>query len=187
MPFEKSVFDQVINLIPKHANILDLGCGNGYPYDYYFCSKGFNLIGIDFCEKHIKQAEKLNPSANYKVDDIENYKTEGQFDLIMMLFSMLHLPREKHKELLSKIYKSLNNRGILLLTLRDEDAGEIKYKNNFCNQEMMWSYYDYETYIKMLSDIGFKILYSENQNKYGIDESHNWVILQKNTQFKEVY
>ena len=44
---------------------------------------------------------------------------------------------------------------------------------------MMWSYYDYETYIKILSEIGFKVIYSENQNKYGIDESHNWLILQK--------
>lgn len=179
LPFEKSVFDQVINLIPKQANILDLGCGNGYPYDYYFCSKGFNLMGIDFCEKHIEQAKKINSSANYKVDDIENYKIEGQFDLIMMLFSMLHLPREKHKKLLSKIYKSLNDKGILLLTLRDEDVGVMKYKDNFCHQEMMWSYYNYETYIEMLSEIGLKVLYSENQNKHGIDESHNWVILQK--------
>jgi len=43
----------------------------------------------------------------------------------------------------------------------------------------MWSYYDYETYITLLSEIGFKVLYSENQNKYDIEESHNWVILQK--------
>lgn len=42
----------------------------------------------------------------------------------------------------------------------------MKYKNDFCNQEMMWSYYDYETYIKMFSEIGFKVLYSENQNKH---------------------
>ena len=32
LPFEKSVFDKVISLIPKRGNILDLGCGNGYPY-----------------------------------------------------------------------------------------------------------------------------------------------------------
>ena len=44
---------------------------------------------------------------------------------------------------------------------------------------MFWSYYDYETYIKLLKEIGFKIIFSDNQNKYGIDESHNWVILQK--------
>jgi len=179
LPFEKNVFDRVIDLIPKYGKILDLGCGNGYPYDYYFCSKGFRLVGIDFCEKHIKQAKKLNPNACYMVDDIEKYKIETHYDLIMMLFSLIHLPREKHQEILSNVYNHLNNNGILLLTLRDEDAGVLKYKNDFCNQEMLWSYFDYQIYIKMLLKIGFKVIYSENQNNYGIDESHNWVILQK--------
>ena len=96
-----------------------------------------------------------------------------------MLFSLLHLPREKHKDILERVYNSLNENGILLLTLRDEDAGTIKYKDNFCNQEMIWSYYDYETYAKMLKKIGFKLILSENQNKHEIEESHNWVILQK--------
>lgn len=179
LPFEKMIFDKVIDLIPKNGNVLDLGCGNGYPYDYYFCSKGFNLLGVDFCEKHINEAKKINSSASYLVGDIETYKIDKQYDLIMMLFSLLHLPREKHKEILQNIYNHLNDRGILLLTLRDEDAGIIKYKDNFCNREMMWSYYDYKTYIDILSKIGFKVIFSDNQNKYGIEESHNWVILQK--------
>lgn len=179
LPFEKMIFDKVIDLIPKNGSILDLGCGNGYPYDYYFSTKGFNLLGIDFCEKHINEAKKMNVSASYLVGDIETYKIDKQYDLIMMLFSLLHLPREKHQEILQNIYNHLNDRGILLLTLRDEDAGIIKYKDNFCNQEMMWSYYDYKTYIDILSKIGFKVVYSDNQNNYGIEESHNWVILIK--------
>ena len=180
LPFEKSVFDKVITLIPKQGNILDLGCGNGYPYDYYFCSKGFNLIGIDFCEKHIKEAQKINSKAKYFIDDIETYKIDSKYDLVLMLFSLLHLPREKHKDILERVYNSLNENGILLLTLRDEDAGTIKYKDNFCNQEMIWSYYDYETYMNLLKEIGFEFIFSDNQNKYGIEESHNWVILRKN-------
>ena len=44
---------------------------------------------------------------------------------------------------------------------------------------MIWSYYDYETYAKLLKEIGFKLILSENQNKHEIEESHNWVILQK--------
>ena len=179
LPFEKMIFDKVINLIPKNGNVLDLGCGNGYPYDYYFCSKGFNLLGVDFCKKHIDEAKKINVSGSYFVGDIETYKIDKKYDLIMMLFSLLHLPREKHEEILKNIYNHLNDKGVFILTLRDEDAGIIKYKDNFCNQEMMWSYYDYKTYIDMLSKIGFKVIFSDNQNKYGIEESHNWVILQK--------
>lgn len=55
----------------------------------------------------------------------------------------------------------------------------MKNKGDFCNQEMMCSYYNYETYIKMLLENGFKVIYTKNQNKYEINEGHNWVILQK--------
>ena len=66
--------------------------------------------------------KKINASASYLVGDIETYKIDKQYDLIMMLFSLLHLPREKHEEILQNIYNHLNDKGILLLTLRDEDA-----------------------------------------------------------------
>ena len=97
----------------------------------------------------------------------------------MMLFSLLHIPRDKHKKILKDIYNNLYDKGVLILTLRDEDVGNLKYKNDFCGEEMLWSYYDCDKYIKILKETGFKILYKENQNKYGIEESHNWLILQK--------
>ncbi|HBA38130.1 MAG TPA: hypothetical protein DCY94_05360, partial [Firmicutes bacterium] len=158
--FEEMVFEKVANLIPSNGSILDLGCGNGYPYDRYFCSRDYNLVGVDFCEKHILQARKINPNAEYVVEDIEKYKINKEYDLVMMLFSLLHLPRKSHRNILSNMYNGLKNEGILLLTLRDEDAGEIKYKKDFCNEEMLWSYFDYKTYINMLEDIGFKVIFS---------------------------
>lgn len=179
LQFEEDVFNKVCNLIPRNSKVLDLGCGNGYPYDYYFCSKGYSLVGIDFCEKHISEASQINPNAKYFIDDISKYTFKDKYDLIMLLFSLLHIPRDEHKRILTNIYNNLTEGGILLLTLRDEDAGLLKYKNDFCGQEMLWSYYDCSKYIQILEEIGYKILYKENQNKHGIDESHNWLILQK--------
>lgn len=179
LPFEKDIFDQVINYLPKNGNILDLGCGSGYPYDKYFIDNNFNLIGVDFSSKHINQARINNPSATYIEGDIEKFNYTTNYDLIMMLFSLLHIPREHHKGILTKIYNHLNDNGILLLTLRDEDVGNMKYRNDFCGNEMYWSYYSYDKYIQLLNEIGFKVLYSVNQNKFGISESHNWLILKK--------
>ena len=55
----------------------------------------------------------------------------------------------------------------------------MKYRNDFCGNKMYWSYYSYDKYIKLLNEIGFKVLYTVNQNKFGISESHNCVILKK--------
>lgn len=185
LPFEKSILDKVINQLPTNATILDLGCGSGYPYDKYFVNHKFKLTGVDFSIKHINEAKKNNPDAIYIENDIEKFEYTNNFDLIMMLFSLLHLPREHHKEVLEKIYKHLNDNGMLLLTLRDEDVGNFKYKSDFCGNEMLWSYYGYDEYIRLLKEIGFMLLYSENQNKYGVDESHNWLILQKIKKLKK--
>ncbi len=179
LPFEKDIFDQVISHLPANGNILDLGCGSGYPYDRYFVDNKFNLTGVDFSRKHINQARKNNPNATYIEGDIEKFEYTTNYHLIMMLFSLLHIPRDHHKEILTKIYNHLNDNGILLLTLRDEDVGNFKYRNDFCGNDMYWSYYNYDEYIKILNEIGFKVLYSVNQNKFGISESHNWLILKK--------
>ncbi len=179
LSFERDIFDQVISYLPKNGSVLDLGCGSGYPYDRYFVDNKFNLTGVDFSTKHINQAKHNNPSATYIEEDIEKFNYATNYDLIMMLFSLLHIPREHHKEILKRLYNHLNDNGILLLTLRDEDVGNMKYRNDFCGDEMYWSYYSYDKYIELLNEIGFKVLYSVNQNKFGISESHNWLILKK--------
>lgn len=74
MPFEKNVLGKVINQLPINANILDLGYGSCYPYDNYFTKKNFNLIGVDFCIKHIREAKKNNLNAESIVDDIEKFQ-----------------------------------------------------------------------------------------------------------------
>ena len=111
------------------------------------------MTGVDFCIKHINEAKKNNPNI-YIVDDIENFQYTTNFDLIMMLFSLLHIPKR---------WRCL---WFLL-------------KNGFCGNEMLWSDYKYDEYIELLNKIGFKMLYSENQNKHGLDESLNWLILKK--------
>jgi len=179
LDFEKNIFEQIIRLIPKNAKILDLGCGNGYPYDYYFSERGYDLLGIDFCKKHLELAKILNSKARYEYFDIEKFEFNTKFDFVIALFSLIHIPRKSHFEIYRKIYNSLSNQGIFLLTLRDEDSGEIKYKDDFCGKEMYWSYYDYDTELKALTSLGFKLVYVVNQKDFGVEESQNWLILQK--------
>lgn len=178
--FEKSMFDKALCHLPLQPEVLDLGCGNGYPYDTYLIQKGCTLTGIDFCHKHIVEAKVNNPSASYICDNIKSYlNTNVMFDMVMALYSILHIPRNEHEAIFRSIYSKVRRGGCFLITLRNEDSGELKYKDNFCGSDMYWSYFDYATYEKMLKNIGFEIIGLEDEQKYGSKEQHNWVLLKK--------
>lgn len=58
----KEVDNCIINfskLLPSEAKILDIGCGSGYPIDYYLINKNFRVIGIDISKNMIKIAKKI--------------------------------------------------------------------------------------------------------------------------------
>lgn len=178
--FEKDMFDRTLSYLPDNPKVLDLGCGNGYPYDAYLIQKRCHLVGIDFCHKHIMEAKTNNPDAVYICDNIKNHlKNEGEFDLIIALYSILHIPRDEHESIFKSIYNKIKRDGYFLITLRNEDSGELKYKENFCGSDMFWSYFDYTTYEKMLKNIGFQIIECKDEQNYGSKEQHNWVLLKK--------
>ncbi|MDR0321112.1 MAG: class I SAM-dependent methyltransferase [Treponema sp.] len=55
--------------IKQNGNILDIGCGTGYPIAKYLCDKGFFVTGIDISENMLKKAgeqEINNPAAEQR-------------------------------------------------------------------------------------------------------------------------
>lgn len=177
LDFEKMMFDETVALTKPEARILDLGCGSGSPYDKYFSDKGFRLTGVDFSDKQIALARKKNPSGTYITGDISEFKTDQKYDVVLALFSILHVPRNEHRALFENIYSWLNDGGVFLLTISDKPEGEL-IEREFTGANMLWSYFDYPTYITMLEDIGFVVEVSKNQKDYSL-EPHNWVILRK--------
>eukprot|EP01095_Lingulamoeba_sp_RSL-Kostka_P013287 TRINITY_DN5463_c0_g2_i1.p1 TRINITY_DN5463_c0_g2~~TRINITY_DN5463_c0_g2_i1.p1 ORF type:complete len:243 (-),score=83.69 TRINITY_DN5463_c0_g2_i1:167-895(-) len=77
--FESNLFNKCYNKITENNNdnnqdvlLVDLGCGNGKPYDEFFINKGINVVGVDFCEKHINSAKSNfsdNQNASFYLGD----------------------------------------------------------------------------------------------------------------------
>ena len=177
LDFEKMMFYDALHRLNPNPTILDLGCGSGFPYDTYFSGQGLSLTGIDFSDKQIALARKNNPTATYIAEDISHFETNQKFDLVLALFSILHIPRSEQKALFEKIHSFLNDGGVFLFTISDKPEGEL-IQREFTGENMLWSYFDYATYISMLEEVGFKVEVSKNQSDYGL-EPHNWVILRK--------
>ncbi|MCK4287504.1 MAG: class I SAM-dependent methyltransferase [Candidatus Lokiarchaeota archaeon] len=167
--------------IPLGGLILDAGCGYGV-YSRYLSEK-FKVIGVDISEKQIKLAKQNAPKAEFICEDITKTNFPGEsFAGILAFYSIIHVPREEHYDLLSNFFRMLKMNGVVLLVFQANDDPE-SYENNFFSRgvKMYWSGFDEKANLNMLKQIGFRIIWSKSVKespKWG-ESSHLYVFAEK--------
>ncbi len=110
--------DYFLSLLPKNSTILDVGCGGGIK-TRYIQNKGYKVSGIDFSEKMIEVAKRENPDLDFAVVDIFDINTlDETFDGIFIQAVLLHIPKNRVMEVLTKMKDKLNNNGLLCLAVK---------------------------------------------------------------------
>jgi len=146
--------------LPVSAIVLDAGCGAGIPISQKL-SERFQVKGVDFSEAQIELAKKNVPNATFLCEDMAKLDfPENTFDGITSYYAIIHIPREEHQALLANFHRMLKPGGIALLCLGAEHSVE-DIDENYLGARMYWSHYDTETYLKMLDECGFSILWSK--------------------------
>ena len=154
------LLDEFITRLPKGAKVLDAGCGAGIPISQMLSEK-FEVTGVDFSEAQIELARKNVPHANFICEDMTKLDfPENTFDGICSYYAIIHIPREEHQALLANFYRMLKTSGVALLCLGAENLTD-DIEENYLGTRMYWSHYDRETYLKMLKECGFAILWSK--------------------------
>lgn len=150
-------YKKFLSLIPKKSKILDVGCGPGQA-SKKFADEGHEVIGIDLSEKMIEFAKEKIANAKFIVMDIEDIRIKERFDAIWAAFVLLHILRDKHKKIISKLFELLKPNGILYLGMIEGEGERIipepynrKYKQFFVSVS--------KNEIKEnLESVGFKLL-----------------------------
>lgn len=100
-----------VELLVPNGNVLDVGCGTGYPIAKYLVSRGFFVTGIDISQKMIDKASKLQlKNALFLKKDILHYSTDRLYDGVIAFDSIWHIEKNKQPDVYSKI-ASLMKRG----------------------------------------------------------------------------
>lgn len=175
---ERLFLDKLIKLIPKKANLLDLGSGPGVPIDKYLVDQGIKVTGIDLSQKHVNLAKKNVPKARFIKGDFSQYEFSEKFDAIISFYSIFHIPRKEHYDLFLKMYGLLNDGGIILVTL-GTSGSEYGEEENWAGTKMAWSTYEPKEYKRIIKEIGFKILEAAFEGEPGDEEYHFWVLAKK--------
>ena len=150
-----------LNLITERlkpgSSVLDVGCGAGIPVARHL-AETFDVTGIDISSSMIALARKNVPSARFvHADVVETEFPEGSFDAIVSYYSIFHIPRQEHRELLRRFARWLRPGGLLLFTVAKNDDGPGYTEDDFFGETMYWSNFGPSTYRKLLADSGFRI------------------------------
>jgi ubiquinone/menaquinone biosynthesis C-methylase UbiE len=173
------LLDELIERLPAHAKVLDAGCGAGVPISQML-SERFHVTGVDFSEAQIQLARRNVPHATFLCEDMTELNfPDNTFDGVTSYYAIIHIPREQHQALLANFHRMLKPGGLALLCLgADHLIDDID--ENFYGARMYWSHYDRETYLGLLKELGFQLIWS----RLVADEScegakHLFVLAQK--------
>ena len=154
------LLNELITRLSEGAKVLDSGCGAGIPISQILSEK-FEVTGIDFSESQIALAKKNVPLAQFTCRDMTKLDfPDNTFDGICSYYAIIHIPREEHHRLLANFHTMLKSGGFALLCLGAENLVD-EIDEDFLGTRMYWSHYDSETYLKMLKDCGFSIIWSK--------------------------
>lgn len=98
-----------VELLPKKALVLDIGCGPGMD-SAYFHKKGFNVVGIDVSEEMISFAAKKTLQVDFKVMDMRSLDfKDNSMDGIWISYSFLHILEADAKATVAEFRRVLKN------------------------------------------------------------------------------
>lgn len=152
---EKKYLDQLINLLPTDATVLDVGCGTGKPIFEYLINSSVNVVGLDASSAMLDIANANFPHETFIPQDMRLLDLNSKFDAIIAWHSFFHLPAIDQPAMFSLFEKYLNPNGILLFTsgTEQEEAWGINGGENLFHASL-----DISDYEALLTKHNFNIL-----------------------------
>lgn len=152
-----SELDKLIEFLPKEAHVLDAGCGAGIPTAKYLVNKGIKVTGIDISDTMLNMAKKNVPNAIFLNKDLKDLDfKEESFDGIISVYTLFHIPKKQHENILEKFFKILKPGGIMLINTGISESEGI---STFFGEPMFWSNYDPKKTLEIVKSVGFSILF----------------------------
>ena len=152
--------DQLSKPLEAGCSVLDLGCGCGVP-TAQLLARQFRVTGVDISPVQIERARKLVPEAAFiRGDMCELEFKPDEFNAIVCLYAIIHVPLAEQRGLLTKIGSWLKlGSFLLLLAGHREWTGEETNWLGVAGSSMYWSHADRDTYIEWLKESGFLIVW----------------------------
>jgi cyclopropane fatty-acyl-phospholipid synthase-like methyltransferase len=142
---DSKIINKILNLKEK-GSVLDLGCGEA-GNAIFLAEKGFNITLLDISKAAIKKIGKeignRKIEAELICEDLNNFKINKVFDIIMAVAVFHFLEKEKTIELIKEIKKKTNKEGINVIVGFLEDTPK-ELRSSFKKGELKRIYSDWK-------------------------------------------
>jgi SAM-dependent methyltransferase len=142
-----------IAMVYAYGRILDAACGCGYGASLLE-AKGY-VVGVDADEEAIKWAEKYYPGPRYIVGRIEEGPWEGQYETVVSLETIEHLPNP------SPALKAFRKAclGLFIASVPNEELYPFEADNFAEDDSPHYRHYTPREFDLLLEEHGFKVLH----------------------------
>lgn len=158
----KDTFDHFSELLPLNAKVLELGCGPGNVIKYLTAKRSdLDILGIDLAPEMIKEAERQNPHAGFKIMDIADVnQLNQQFDAIIAAFCLPYLSYESVDALFSNIENLTTKNALLYLSFMEGTKERSGFETtSFTGDDQLYiNYYQQNEIESKLNEHHFNII-----------------------------
>jgi SAM-dependent methyltransferase len=166
--------------LPSTAKVLELGCGVGLPTTLALAQR-FQVTGIDISARHVAFAQRNVPNATFVQADMTRLSfSPTSFDAVAAFYSIIHVPREEHPDLLRAIATWLKPGGLFVAAM-GTSAVEAQFSPNWLGVPMYWSHFDSQTNQRLIQESDLQILSAkeETAEEDGVPVTFLWVVARK--------
>lgn len=167
---------RLIKNIPKNANILDIGCGNGKFLSQLNQMGDFNLFGTELGSKSSERALKIS-NINLAIGELSNANFQSNyFNTISLYHVFEHLQNPKNDLIIIK--DILKPGGFVTISIPNIDSWQARiFKKNWFHLDFPrhLAFFTPNDFIKLMQKNDFQIVntnyWSIEQNPYGWTQS----------------
>jgi len=163
---------RVLELIPDGGRVLDLGCGAGLIAAEL--ATRARVVGVDISAGQLELASRNAPAATFVRADMTDVAfAPRSFDSVVAFWTLIHVRRELHADILRRIHGWLRPGGLLAGTFGSGD-NPAQVEERFFGAPMYWSHFDADTNRRLFRDAGFELVQADEIEDEG--ETPLWVI-----------
>ena len=172
--------NKALDLLPHNSLVVELGCGPGIPTGK-LVANNHRFVGVDISATQLAQAQSNIPSGCFVRSDMASvWFKPSSVDAVLAFYSLIHVPRDEHQNVLKAVHSWLRPGGVLALNMmgRDDPGGVDNWVDGV---QMYWSGFDAETNLGLVRDAGFDLATSEVLQNFedGKDVHFLWALGRK--------